>query len=155
MVYPSTDIFVISSQSHPGITEVLRALRVKVQQVRESNEPIKENQSEQPVVISLPDHAASARWKVVYNEENSVYRVTGEKSEKFAIRTNYDQFEKMCIRDRTRTEKRRSSSRFPFSLSSLSAYLGVFLLIVSVVAMTYQPPQRQVLASTSGLSRCV
>ncbi|QQR50748.1 LysM peptidoglycan-binding domain-containing protein [Candidatus Saccharibacteria bacterium] len=56
------------------------------------------------------------------------------------------------ISDTTRTEKRRSSSRFPFSLSSLSAYLGVFLLIVSVVAMTYQPPQRQALASTSGLT---
>ncbi|MGB2861152.1 MAG: GTPase ObgE, partial [Candidatus Saccharimonas aalborgensis] len=39
VVSPSTDIFVISSQSHQGITEVLRALRVKVQQVRESDEP--------------------------------------------------------------------------------------------------------------------
>jgi GTP-binding protein len=95
VVSPSTDIFVISSQSHQGITEVLRALRIKVQQVRESNEPIKENEPEQPVVISLPDHAASARWKVAYNEENSVYRVTGEKIEKFAIRTNYDQFESL------------------------------------------------------------
>lgn len=95
VVSPSTDIFVISSQSHQGITEVLRALRVKVQQVRESSEPIKEDEPEQPVVISLPDHAASARWKVEYDDENSVYRVTGEKIEKFAIRTNYDQFESL------------------------------------------------------------
>ncbi len=95
VVSPSTDIFVISSQSHQGITEVLRALRVKVQQVRESSEPIKEDEPEQPVVISLPDHAASARWKVEYDEDNRVYRVAGEKIEKFAIRTNYDQFESL------------------------------------------------------------
>lgn len=48
---------------------------------------------------------------------------------------------------------RRKSSRSAFSATSIASYLGVFLLIVSLVAVSYHPPERKVaLANTSQLS---
>lgn len=48
---------------------------------------------------------------------------------------------------------RRRSSRPVFSASSIASYLGIFLLIISLVALSYQPPQRKTaLANTSQLS---
>ena len=44
-------------------------------------------------VITLGDEQMSTYWEAVYDDSSDVYRVSGEKIEKFARRTNYDQFE--------------------------------------------------------------
>ena len=48
---------------------------------------------------------------------------------------------------------RRRSRRAAFSASTLASYLGIFLLVVSLVAVSYHPPERKAtLANTSQLS---
>ena len=44
-------------------------------------------------VITLNDDQLSAHWEAWYDEGDERYHVSGEKIEKFARRTNYDQFE--------------------------------------------------------------
>ncbi len=43
----------------------------------------------------------------------------------------------------TRPLKRKRASRKSVSFSALASYIGIFLLIISLVAVGYQPPQRQ------------
>lgn len=94
-VAPDSEIFAISATAHQGTTEVLRALRTHVVTVREAERQAKETQDdeENESIITLSDDQLSAHWEAWYDEEDDRYHVRGEKIEKFARRTNYDQFE--------------------------------------------------------------
>ncbi len=88
-----TEIFAISATAHQGTLEVLRALRTKVQAVR--IEKTDEDDATEPAIptITLTGEQLSNHWEAIYDTEDHLYRVTGEKIEKFARRTNFDQFE--------------------------------------------------------------
>lgn len=87
-----TPLFVISAQAHQGTTEVLRALSKMVRAAREAVvEEVDPGDGLDTITLSseqLDDH-----WDITYDEGSSTYLVTGPKIEKFARRTNYDQFE--------------------------------------------------------------
>lgn len=91
----SVQLFAISSQAHQGITEVLRALRAKVQTVRaeEAAADTDEADDEDLPVIGLSDKQLADAWTVTYDDEDKIYVVEGEKIEKFARRTNLDNYE--------------------------------------------------------------
>ena len=87
-------LFAISATAHKGLTEVLRALRIKVDAARaEQAEQVVETVDSS--VITLSDSELSKHWEVQYDDEADLYRVHGEKIEKFARRTDYDNFESL------------------------------------------------------------
>lgn len=88
----TVEVYAISSTAHKGLTEVLRALRVRVQQARSIQEEIEESDDDIPV-IGLSGSQLADAWKVERDEETGRYVVHGEKIEKFARRTNFDNFE--------------------------------------------------------------
>ena len=88
-------VFAISSTAHKGLTDVLRALRVEVLKSRQVAELVnEENESDMPT-ISLSDAKIAESWDVerVEDERGVRYIVSGEKIEKFARRTNFDNYE--------------------------------------------------------------
>lgn len=94
MVGESTPIFVISAQAHQGITEVLRALRAKVTDYRSAQQtPELAEESTDTPTITLGSEQLSDKWDAYYDDADAVWVVTGPKIEKFARRTNFDQFE--------------------------------------------------------------
>ncbi len=88
----NAELYAISSSAHQGLTEVLRALRVKVQDAREIEQEIEDVNNDIPV-IGLSGTQLANSWKVEKTEETGLFVVTGEKIEKFARRTNFDNFE--------------------------------------------------------------
>ncbi|HEX7484163.1 MAG TPA: GTPase ObgE [Candidatus Saccharimonadales bacterium] len=86
------EVFAISSSAHKGVKEVLRALRVKVVAARSIEKEIDEI-DEDTVVISLSDKEISDSWTVEKDEETGHFIVVGDKVEKFARRTNFDNYE--------------------------------------------------------------
>ncbi len=95
VVPQDTTIFAISSTAHQGIIDVLRAVRVEVTAVRaaEAERAIDDDEFSDAPVITLSDDKLSEHWEASYDHEAHLYRVHGEKIEKFARRTNFDQFE--------------------------------------------------------------
>ncbi len=93
VVPEGTPIFAISSAAHVGMTDVLRELRRQVAQAHIDDKEEDEVIDEALPVIGLSNEQLSTHWEVSYREEEQVYQVYGEKIEKFARRTNYDQFE--------------------------------------------------------------
>lgn len=91
---PSAEIFVVSSTAHQGLTDVLRALARKVASVRqaEAEMVIDDDLDEEYETITLSEKQLSEAW-TVEKDEDGVYVVTGDKIEKFARRTNFDNFE--------------------------------------------------------------
>jgi GTP-binding protein len=90
----SATIMSMSSTAHQGLTEVLRALReevVKAHEIAKAEEAEDEEVKEGLPVIGLGKTELSEAWSVE-KIENEFY-VYGEKIEKFARRTNFDQFE--------------------------------------------------------------
>lgn len=85
------EVFAISSTAHKGTTEVLRALRAKVQADRLIRDEIEED-DDMPV-IRLNDAQVAEAWTIVKDEETGHFVVKGDKIEKFARRTNFDNFE--------------------------------------------------------------
>lgn len=85
------EIFAISSSAHKGITDVLRSLRTKVEAIRSIEQDI-EADDDVPV-ISLSDSQVAEAWTVEKDAETGHFVVTGDKIEKFARRTNFDNFE--------------------------------------------------------------
>lgn len=87
-------VFAISSQAHTGVKDLLRVLRSSVQGAREQRIADENETVEDPdtTVISLNDKQIAEHWEVGKNSDGS-FIVTGEKIEKFARRTNFDQFE--------------------------------------------------------------
>lgn len=92
VVSKETPIFAISAAAHTNCTDVLRALRSEVQTVRAA-EPEVEEVDDEPAVITLSNEQLSEHWDVDYLKDENIYHVTGQKIEKFARRTNYEQFE--------------------------------------------------------------
>ena len=92
VVAKDTPIMAISSTAHRGLTEVLRQLRSRVEKARA--EAVKEEEAIVPSdmpILSLTSQSLSEAWTVT--KEDDVYVVRGDKIEKFARRTNFDQFE--------------------------------------------------------------
>lgn len=87
----SADIHVISAQAHIGLTEVLRDLAAKVTVSREVKEAVEQTEDPNRTVITLDDSHLANHWEVTKVDE--IYKVTGTKIEKFARRTNYEQFQ--------------------------------------------------------------
>ena len=100
---PKACIFTISSSAHIGLEELLRA----ASREKESNshfELIKGNQTEfsqaknelfdDVPTISLPKSATKSTWKIekIETEEGIKFVVTGDKIEKFARRTDYNNY---------------------------------------------------------------
>ena len=97
-------VVAISSQTHDGVTELLRMLRDEVAGYREREAKIVDEKEEDLPTISLDDQVISDAWSVrrvsdaELNEtddedEKIEFIVAGAKIEKFARRTNFDQFE--------------------------------------------------------------
>ena len=97
-VNPDATVYAISAAAHTGLTEVLRALKVKVDegrtQAQNHNEEIEIDIAEIPT-ISLAPNAYKDTWNVekVEDEDGVVkFIVTGEKIEKFARRTDLNNY---------------------------------------------------------------
>ncbi|MEO6109770.1 MAG: GTPase ObgE [Candidatus Saccharimonadales bacterium] len=86
-------VFAISSPAHKGITEVLRALRIEVETIREVEEL--DDETDGLPVISLSADQVALSWNVEKVTENGqeVFLVTGHKIEKFARRTRFETHE--------------------------------------------------------------
>ena len=83
-------VFAISSSAHLGVKDVLRALRKEVEEFRKFEEESVENESEEDIaIISLSQDEISKAWQVEFNEEENIFKVSGEKIDKFARRTNF------------------------------------------------------------------
>jgi GTP-binding protein len=87
-----TPVFAISSVAKAKCVDVLRALRREVVTVR-AYEPLLEDSPDEVPTITLSGEKLSEHWEVRFDAEENVYHVSGQKIEKFARRTNYDQFE--------------------------------------------------------------
>jgi GTPase len=91
-----TPVFAISSIAHKGLTELLRALREKVIESRKIVE-ITDEPDEEIETISLGKTRTADAWNVelVENEKDGriEFKITGEKVEKFARRTDFNNFE--------------------------------------------------------------
>lgn len=94
-------VVAISSQTHHNIKELLRLLRQEAEDYRQREAKVVETSGDDVPVISLGDRESADDWLVerlddVENEDGEVvrvFKVTGKKIEKFARRTNFDQFE--------------------------------------------------------------
>ena len=90
-------IFTISSSAHKGLKEVLRALRQKVVEARKvAAEDDTEADDSEYETISLGANQIAEGWTVeqqVSDEGLPYFRVVGDKIEKFARRTDFDNFE--------------------------------------------------------------
>jgi GTP-binding protein len=90
-----TPVFAISSIAHKGLIELLRVLRQKVLESRAIVETTEEP-NEGLETISLGREKTADAWAVERIEDedgNLSFRVTGEKVEKFARRTDFGNFE--------------------------------------------------------------
>ena len=93
---PDAQIYAISSSAHQGITELLRELSRLVQNRPATvTQPLSEqssSDSDDPLpVISLNPAALKDTWTVTLRDDG-VYEVTGEKIEKFARRTDMNNY---------------------------------------------------------------
>lgn len=90
-VATESQIFAISSQAHRGLQEVLRALRQQVISTRQQGQETSDEIDEGMPVIRLSAAETADTWAVEKLDDR--YVVHGQKIEKFAVRTNFDQFE--------------------------------------------------------------
>ena len=90
-VAPNSQIFVISSVAHQGLKELLRALKIEVDNYRLQSKKEEENNDEAELpIITLSQAEVENSWYADYLEEEGVYIVKGKKIEKFARRTNFN-----------------------------------------------------------------
>ena len=95
-VAPKAEIFAMSSTAHIGTKEVLRALRRKVVEARAiAAEDDIDAVDEEYETISLSENQITEGWTVekITEDEQVYYKVVGDKIEKFARRTDFDNFE--------------------------------------------------------------
>ena len=85
VVASDTPIMSMSSQAHIGTKEVLRELAKLVAAKRQANSDVSEEVVTDMPTIQLSDSEIATAWEV--EKEADVYRVRGEKIEKFARRT--------------------------------------------------------------------
>ena len=90
---PDAKVFAISSQAHQGLTELLRELKSMVAEGNifsdEPNLPLRSSSS--IPTISLGEDAIKDTWKVEKLDDDK-FKVTGEKIEKFARRTDLNNY---------------------------------------------------------------
>ena len=92
VVGKDTPIVAISATAHKGLKEALRLLRERVERARTVAAEAEQEAAPGDIpVLSLSNQTLSEAWTVT--KEDNVYVVRGEKIEKFARRTNYDQYE--------------------------------------------------------------
>ena len=94
VVGKDSPVMTMSSTAHQGLKEVLRTLRAQVEEARAKEAEQAAADSELPdgiPVITLSSEALEKAWTV--EKDDGVYVVRGDKIEKFARRTNFDQFE--------------------------------------------------------------
>lgn len=90
-VAPNSQIFVISSVAHQGLKELLRALKIEVDNYRLQSKKEEENNDEAELpIITLSQAEVENSWYAEYLEEEGIYIVKGKKIEKFARRTNFN-----------------------------------------------------------------
>jgi GTPase len=96
-VAAETPVFALSSQAHVGLTEVLRELRKEVTAIREVEQAQHDDteDSEGVAVISLNQDDTALAWHVKKRTEGdkTIFVVKGNKIEKFARRTQFDNYE--------------------------------------------------------------
>ena len=89
-----TKTFAISSPAHICTKEILRELAKIVKIEREKTvEDVAVEDTDAIPTITLSGEDDDDIWSVDYDETEKVYHVSGQKIEKFARRTNYDQYE--------------------------------------------------------------
>lgn len=86
-------IHCISAVAHTGITDLLRDVLRQVTHVHQATaeQSDSEVEDDETPTITVADINQTNIWEV--EREDDAYRVTGEKIEKFARRTNFDQFQ--------------------------------------------------------------
>lgn len=89
------EVFAISSSAHKGVKEVLRALRHKVIAARELTAEVEDEEDEEYETISLSKTQVAEGWSIkkVEEDDQTYYEIAGDKIEKFARRTDFDNFE--------------------------------------------------------------
>lgn len=90
------EVLAMSSSAHKGTKEVLRALRHKVIEARQVAAEDDINAEDEGLeTISLSQNQITEGWTVEKIEDDNqvYYRVVGDKIEKFARRTQFDNFE--------------------------------------------------------------
>lgn len=96
-VAKKAEIFAISSTAHKGTKDVLRALRHKVIEARAiaAEDDIEVEDDGEYETISLSQNQITEGWTVEkLDEDDQVYfKIVGDKIEKFARRTDFDNFE--------------------------------------------------------------
>lgn len=92
-VNPDAKIFTISSAAHTGLTELLRALKNEIKNKKEIIEE-DEIETEEIATITLNEKDLKDTWKVEKTEDGK-FVVTGEKIEKFARRTDMNNYESL------------------------------------------------------------
>lgn len=92
-VNPNAKIFTISSAAHTGLTELLRALKNEIKNKKEIIEE-DEIETEEIATITLNEKDLKDTWKVEKTEDGK-FVVTGEKIEKFARRTDMNNYESL------------------------------------------------------------
>lgn len=94
-VASDTPVLAISSQAHVGLTDALRTLRREVEAVRRAEKEATEEEKDGLAVISLSQEAKALSWHVkkVQEGDRTIFVVKGHKIEKFARRTQFDNFE--------------------------------------------------------------
>lgn len=91
VISKNTSVFAISSSAGTGLKPLLRALRSEVVEIRSKQEVLDEKDESEENVIRLDDSQLEDYW--VVEKDGDEFVVHGEKIEKFARRTNFDQFE--------------------------------------------------------------
>ncbi len=88
-------VFAISSVAHKGLKEVMRELRRQVVAARLVVISDEENEDEGIATITLGKEKLSEAWLVekIEEEDRVIYQVTGPKIEKFAVRTDFANYE--------------------------------------------------------------
>lgn len=84
-----TSLFAISSQAHTGVKDLLRALRVVIDtnKAQKAAQEAENGSNEVMYTLDTPELA----WKVQKTEENT-FKITGHKIEKFARRTDFEDY---------------------------------------------------------------
>ena len=85
------DVFAISSTAKQNVTELLRALLVKVEVARQAAVEAEAEKGEHAGIdrITLSNEQQAQSWKVIKLEDGS-YKISGHKIEKFARRTDFE-----------------------------------------------------------------
>lgn len=92
---PKAKVLVISSRAHQGLEEVLRALQAKVSVARQKAKEQAVIDKEEYEVIRLNDKQLADAWAIEKTQQNGreVFVVKGPKIEKFALRTDFSNYE--------------------------------------------------------------